>query len=131
MIKLAKLCTFRFYTPQSCISTDRSIACLGAQPPCVWAGIIIYKIIINQGRTSNLLGCIRVACDTAQYGGLVIVRMSLIDTLYDFMGNKLPYYENISNCLILDKKKFMNGSHVQCIYGNALPLSLYEIHEKK
>ena len=55
----------------------------------------------------------------------------VIGTLCDFMGNKLPSYENFSKCLILDKKKLMNGSRVQCIHGTALPLYLYESNEKK
>ena len=65
MIKLTKLCTNRFYTPRSSFSTNEILACLRAQPPCVWAGIIINKIFINKDRTSNLLGCNSVACDTA------------------------------------------------------------------
>ena len=37
-------CTkFFFYTPQGSISTDKIIACLGKQPPCVCAGIIVNK----------------------------------------------------------------------------------------
>ena len=51
-------------------------------------------------------------------------------TLCDFMGNELPFYENISKCLLLDKKKLMNRSCVQCIYGNALPIYLNEINKK-
>ena len=47
VIKLAKLSTFRFYTPYSRISTGKIIDCLGAKPPCVWAGIIINKIYIK------------------------------------------------------------------------------------
>ena len=43
-------------------------------------------------------------------------------TLCDFMGNKHPSYEHISKRLLLDKKKLINGSRVQSVYGNALPL---------
>ena len=75
VIKLVKFGTFHFYKLQSSISTNEFIACLGAQPPCVWVGIIINEININKYRTSNLLGCISVAFDTAQYRGLVIVYM--------------------------------------------------------
>ena len=72
-IQLVKLCTFRMYTPQSNVSTHKFIACLGVQPPCLWAGIITNKIIIYKYITSNILGFINVVCDTAHYGGLVIV----------------------------------------------------------
>ena len=48
MIKLAKLCTFSFYTLQSIIYTDEFITCLAAQPPCLWADIILNKIIISK-----------------------------------------------------------------------------------
>ena len=40
-------------------------------------------------------------------------------TLFDFMGNRLPSYENFSKCLLLHKKKLMTRSGVQWIYGNA------------
>ena len=43
----------------------------------------------------------------------------LLGTLCDFMGNKLLFYENISKSFLLDKEKLINGSRVQCIYGNA------------
>ena len=126
VIKLAKLCTFRFYTPQSSISTIKTIACHRAQPPCVWAGIIINKIFKNKDRTSNLHGCISVACHTAQLRCSMEVWSSHVcpvtGTLSDFMGKKLPSYENISKCLLLDKKKVMKGTRVQYIYSNALPL---------
>ena len=52
-------------------------------------------------------------------------------TLCDFMGNKLPSYEIISECLLLDKKKLLNGFRLQCVCGTAVPLELYEINEKK
>ena len=72
-IKIANLCTFCFYTPQSSFSTDKIIACLDPQPPGVWAGIIINKIIVIKGRNLNLFGCISVVRDTAHHESLVIV----------------------------------------------------------
>ena len=73
VFKLVSVCTFNLYTLQSSIYTDKIIACLCTQPPCVTAGLIINKLIINKEIRTNLLGCISVACDTAHYGGLVIV----------------------------------------------------------
>ena len=130
VIKLAKLWTFRFHAPQSCNSNDKGIACLREQPPCVWAGININRIIINKDRTSNLLCCISVACDTAQYRGFSSYVCPVHGTFCDFLGTRLPSYENISKLLLLDKENLMNGSRVKCIYGRSLTLYKYEIKEK-
>ena len=95
VIKLTHSCTLYFNTPRSSIYTDKIITYFGAQPPCLWVGIIIKKVIINKDRTSNLLGCHSVPCDTTQYGGSVIVCVTCI---------WLPSYENILMCLLSDEK---------------------------
>ena len=38
------------YTPHPSVSTDKNIACLGAQTACLWAGIIIKKVIVKKDR---------------------------------------------------------------------------------
>ena len=43
---------------------------------------------------------------------------TVFGTLGDIMSNKLPSYENIFKWLLIDKKKLMNGSRVQCSYDN-------------
>ena len=44
VINLTKLFKFKYYTPHTSISNVKIIACLVAQPPCLWTGIIIKKV---------------------------------------------------------------------------------------
>ena len=62
------------YAPLSSIPNDKFTGCIGVQSSFLSASIIITKMyVINKDRTSNLLGCISVACDTAHNGGSVTV----------------------------------------------------------